>query len=93
MKYIASDELEGRMTGSREALQMASDYIATYFEGIGLKPIEDNGRYFQEFPFTSGVKIVPDQNHLHIIKKDGEKESTSFEVNSDFTPPVIYRKW
>ena len=85
VKYIASDELEGRMTGSR-GTQMASDYIATYFEGIGLKPIGDNGRYFQGFPFTSGVKIVPDQNHLHIIKKDGEKESTSFEVNKDFTP-------
>ena len=53
VKYIASDELEGRMTGSR-GTQMASDYIATYFEGIGLKPIGDNGRYFQGFPLLQG---------------------------------------
>lgn len=85
VKYIASDELEGRMTGSR-GTQMASDYIAAYFEGIGLKPLGDNGRYFQEFPFTSGVKIVSSQNHLQINKKGNEKKTIEFEVNKDFIP-------
>jgi len=85
VKYIASDELEGRMTGSR-GTQMASDYIAAYFEEIGLKPIGDNKNYFQEFPFTSGVKIVSSQNYLQIKKKGNEKETTEFEVNKDFIP-------
>ena len=85
VKYIASDELEGRMTGSR-GTQMASDYIAAYFEEIGLKTIGDNGSYFQEFPFTSGVKIVSSQNHLQIKKEGHEKETTEFEVNKDFIP-------
>ena len=85
VKYIASDELEGRMTGSR-GTQMASDYIAAYFEEIGLKTIGDKKNYFQEFPFTSGVKIVSSQNHLQINKKGIEKETTEFEVNKDFTP-------
>jgi len=85
VSYIASDELEGRMTGSR-GTQMASDYIAAYFKEIGLKAIGDNGSYFQEFPFTSGVKIVSSQNHLQIRKEGGEKETTEFEVNKDFIP-------
>ena len=85
VKYIASDELEGRMTGSR-GTQMASDYIAAYFEEIGLKAISDNKNYFQEFPFTSGVKIVSSQNHLQIKKEGHEKETTEFEVNKDFIP-------
>ena len=85
VKYIASDELEGRMTGSR-GTQMASDYIATYFEEIGLKPIGDNKNYFQEFPFTSGVKILSSQNHFQIRKEGNEKGTTTFEVNKDFTP-------
>ena len=85
VKYIASDELEGRMTGSR-GTQMASDYIAAYFEEIGLKAIGDNKNYFQEFPFTSGVKIVSSQNHLQIKKEGHEKETTEFEVNKDFIP-------
>ncbi len=85
VNYIASDELEGRMTGSR-GTQMASDYIAAYFEEIGLKAIGDNKNYFQEFPFTSGVKIIPDQNRLQIKKEGNEKGTTNFEVNKDFTP-------
>ncbi|MCR4321316.1 MAG: M28 family peptidase [Candidatus Brocadiaceae bacterium] len=85
VKYIASDELEGRMTGSR-GTQMASDYIVAYFKEIGLKAIGGNGSYFQEFPFTSGVKIVSSQNHLQIRKEGNEKETTKFEVNKDFTP-------
>jgi len=85
VKYIASDELEGRMTGSR-GTQMASDYITAYFEEIGLKAIGDDGSYFQEFPFTSGVKIVSSQNNLQIRKEDNEKGTTKFEVNKDFTP-------
>ena len=85
VKYIASDELGGRMTGSMGA-QMASDYIAAYFEEIGLKAIGDSESYFQEFPFTSGVKIVSSQNHLQIKKEGHEKEITEFEVNKDFIP-------
>lgn len=85
VNYIASDELEGRMTGSR-GTQMASDYIAAYFKEIGLKAIGDNKNYFQEFPFTSGVKIISSQNNLQIRKEDNEKGTTTFEVNKDFTP-------
>lgn len=85
VQYLASDELEGRLTGSRGA-QMASSYIADYFKNIGLKPFGDKGTYFQEFPFVSGVKLIPDKNHFQIIKKGNTSETLHFDVNKDFLP-------
>lgn len=50
VEYLASDELEGRNTGSKgEAL--AADYVANRFEKIGLEP-KGIGNYFQTFRFT-----------------------------------------
>lgn len=85
VKYLASDELEGRMTGSR-GTQMAAQYIAGYFHEIGLKPLGNKGRYFQEFPFISGSKFVPSQNHLQIMREGKGTETVSFEVERDFLP-------
>ncbi|NUO07305.1 MAG: M28 family peptidase [Candidatus Brocadia sp.] len=83
VQYLASDELEGRMTGTK-GTQMAAQYIVHYFKEIGLKPIGDNGSYFQEFPFISGSKIIRYQNHLEILKNG--KELIKYEVDKDFLP-------
>lgn len=83
--YLASDELEGRMTGSR-GTQMAAHFIAGYFNEIGLKPLGDKGSYFQEFPFVSGSRYIPEQNSLHLIKEGKGTETVSFEVEKDFLP-------
>ena len=85
VSYIASDELEGRMTGSK-GTQLASDYIADYFKEIGLKAMGDGNGYFQEFPFTSGVKIASGQNLLQVRKTGNEKETAAYEVSKDFAP-------
>lgn len=85
VSYLASDELEGRLTGTKGAW-MAADYIADYFQKTGLKPQSENGSYFQEFPFVTGAKIIPEQNRLHVVKEDAEKETIQFEVNRDFVP-------
>ena len=45
LKYIASDELEGRKTPSR-GLDLAAEYIAKQFRAAGLEPAGDDG-YFQ----------------------------------------------
>lgn len=85
VQYLASDELEGRLTGTRGA-QLAANYIADYFKGIGLKAIDDNRGYFQEFPFIAGTKIVPGKNHFQITERGTEKETIQFEVGKDFVP-------
>jgi len=45
-KYLASDELKGRGTGTKE-IRIAANYIAEQFKTIGLQPL-DRSSYFQE---------------------------------------------
>lgn len=54
LQFLASDELEGRETGTRGE-KLAALYIATEMERIGLKPFGDNGTYFQNIKLVSGT--------------------------------------
>jgi Zn-dependent M28 family amino/carboxypeptidase len=56
VKYLASDELEGRGTGQKGG-DLAAAYIATQFKNYGLKPAGENGSYFQNVPMV-GVKTL-----------------------------------
>lgn len=78
IKYLASDELEGRFTGT-EQCHIAAEYIAKEFEKAGLQPTF-NGSYFQEFPFISDIKLG--DNYCEVINE----EKISLKVNNDFTP-------
>jgi len=78
IKYLASDELEGRLTGT-EQCRIAAEYIAKEFEKAGLEPAF-NGSYFQEFPFISDIQLG--KNSFEIISK----EKFSLEVEKDFIP-------
>ncbi len=49
--FLASDLLEGRDTPSR-GLDIAAEYIAAQFRGIGLEPAGDDG-YFQTATLTT----------------------------------------
>lgn len=84
VEYLASDELEGRMTGSAGA-RKAADYIAARFAEIGLKPAGDDGTFFQEFPFTSGVELVAGANRLSVVT-EAAPEGRVLELDKDFRP-------
>jgi len=59
ISFLASDDLAGRNAGSRED-HIATDYIASEFMRLGLKPMGDDGTYFQ------GMELVtasPDAEH------------------------------
>ncbi|HTZ48388.1 MAG TPA: M28 family peptidase [Verrucomicrobiae bacterium] len=58
VKYLASDELEGRGMNQKGS-DLAADYIAAQFKSYGLKPAGENGTYFQIVPMV-GVKTLPD---------------------------------
>lgn len=68
INYLASDELQGRMTGTPE-LYKAADYLKKEFESYGLKPLFD-GSYFQEFPFIEKLELGTN-NFLSIDIKNG----------------------
>ncbi|WP_417665590.1 M28 family metallopeptidase [Pseudidiomarina sp.] len=50
LEFLASDDLEGRDTGSR-GHEIAAKYIATEFKSLGLEPAGDDGTYFQRIKF------------------------------------------
>ncbi|MCY1034384.1 M28 family metallopeptidase [Corallococcus sp. BB11-1] len=57
VRFLASDLLEGRGPGTRgDAL--AQEYIATQFEGLGLKPGAPDGGYLQRFDLV-GINSHP----------------------------------
>jgi Peptidase family M28/PDZ domain/PA domain len=58
IKYLASDELEGRGDGA-PGLEKAADYIAKNFRSSGLEPAGDNGTFFQRFELISGLSLEP----------------------------------
>ena len=52
LEIIASDEMEGRETGT-EGQRKAADFIAAHFEKLGLPTVGDDDSYFQKIAFTS----------------------------------------
>lgn len=80
VNYLASDELEGRMTGTQE-LYKAAVYIQSEFERYGLYPLFD-GSYLQEFPFIAGIELG-DNISLTI---NSENKSKPLSMRSDYFP-------
>src|SRR5271167_4216635 len=68
VKYLSSDELEGRGTGQKGG-DAAADYIAAQFKSYGLKPGGEKGSYFQDVPMV-GVKTLP-QTSFTLMPQNG----------------------
>jgi hypothetical protein len=80
VRYLASDELKGRGTGTPE-LDKAADYIAKEFKEARLQA--PNGRdYFQEFTVTTRAKVGT-KNRFEYAGA-GRKRTLKFQT--DFTP-------
>jgi Zn-dependent M28 family amino/carboxypeptidase len=58
VKYLSSDELEGRGMNQKGG-DLAAEYIAAQFKSYGLKPAGENGTYFQQVPMV-GMKTLAD---------------------------------
>jgi hypothetical protein len=56
VKYLSSDDLEGRGNGSK-GLERAAEYIAKQFETAGLKPGGSAGGWFQPFELVTGLTV------------------------------------
>jgi membrane dipeptidase len=52
IKFLASDELKGRKSGTPE-YRRAAEYMAAEMQKAGLKPGGENGTWFQEVPFKT----------------------------------------
>jgi Peptidase family M28/PDZ domain len=79
VKYLASDELEGRGDGA-PGLEKAADYIATQFRAGGLEPAGDDGTFFQRFELVSGLSIEPG----NIVTLTTPRKSVSLQIGRDY---------
>ena len=83
VEFLASEELAGRMTGSVGS-RLAADYLAAQLQRAGVQPGGNNGTFFQEFEFSAGVRVLPEENSLLLQKKEGD--STALVLDKDFRP-------
>lgn len=82
IKYLASDELEGRGVGLK-GLDLAADYIRDEFLKAGLHVDAVNGGPFQSFTMHVGADLGP-VNTLELVGPDNQKLSPT--LNTDFVP-------
>ncbi len=82
VKYLASDELEGRSSGT-EGNRKAAQYLADQFKLYGLEPAGDSATYFQNFDFVSAVKLGA-ANSFVVSPKKGKP--LSLKADQDFRP-------
>lgn len=79
LSAIAADSMEGRETGTRGQI-MAAEYLAERYRSMGLKPVGDNGTYYQNFDLSATKR---DSTVFKTYKvADGEKELIERSVES-----------
>ncbi|HEY5913257.1 MAG TPA: M28 family peptidase [Verrucomicrobiae bacterium] len=83
VSYLASDELEGRLAGSRGA-ELAAEYIAEQMKRIGLQPVGTNEGLFQRYDFNAGARVLTNANRLVVTPAGGTP--VEFTVEKDFRP-------
>src|SRR5262245_40513182 len=80
VKFLASDAMRGRATGSPE-LEKAAAYIAKQFKAAGLQPLDGKG-YLQALPVTTNGK--PGASNRFEYSENGK--TTALKFNEDFIP-------
>jgi hypothetical protein len=79
IKYLASDELEGRWAGAA-GNEKAADYIAQKLQEFGVSPGGDDGAYLQSFKFVSTVR----QGDANALTFDFNGAKEELEAGVDF---------
>ena len=78
--FLASDELEGRETGTRGE-KLAAMFIASELQKYGIKPYGDNGTYFQNIKLTSNT--YDSGSKIFFASADGSGKM-EFALGNDF---------
>lgn len=82
--YLASDDLEGRRTGT-EGEKLAYEYISKQFTDIGLLPKGDNASYVQAFEVNEGREVNPPSHFIidgHDLALNTEYFPLHFSANA-----------
>ena len=92
VRYLADDALEGREVGTPGA-RCAADFIAAYFQDLGLEGAGPDGSFFQSFEVQMG-SVLGDGNSLFVsgmalTLKEGWTPF-GFSASGTVTAPLIY---
>ena len=86
IKVLASDEFQGRLTGS-PGYRKAADYVARGFERAGLKPAGSAG-YLQNVAFEVQT-IQSERSHASLIGSGGV---APIDLSNDFVPSTTVQQ-
>lgn len=98
MQFLAADQLAGRETGSKEH-EIASLYIATQLQALGLEPAGDNGSYYQRVPLRQAR--LAQESAKFTLHTDGKDTQLSYPkafftgpslqyTQTDITAPLVF---
>lgn len=94
--YLASDKLEGRLTGT-EGEKLAADFIIDRMKKVGLQPFGTDSKFTSPFTFTAGVH-AGEGNLLELLSVEGNphvpaaerlkaaKAGAPLALNKEFLP-------
>ena len=84
VEFLASEELQGRLTGSSGA-HLASEFVANHFKNVGLQPLTGAKDFFQPFEFSSGVRVLTNQNTAS-LRAGTNTSPAPLALDQDFRP-------
>jgi hypothetical protein len=93
VEILASDKLDGRLTGSAGE-RLAAEYLVAQLQKIGAKPVPGQTDYRVPFEFTAGSKDAGSK--ISLTYADGKSgvvataRALSFSGNGDSTGPVVF---
>jgi len=82
VKMLASDKFEGRATGSKGE-KKATEYIVRQFKKLGLKPVGENGGWFQTVSMPAGYEVGKKTSFR--VKLPGKKKK-KLTLGADYYP-------
>jgi hypothetical protein len=82
VRYLASDELEGRGL-TTQGINKAAEYIAEQFRQVGLKTEVFDKSPFQQFEVVTSTKLTP-PNSTALVAADGKQ--IELKLGGDYTP-------
>ncbi|MDZ7267995.1 MAG: M28 family peptidase [candidate division KSB1 bacterium] len=81
VNYLASDQLEGRLSGTAGG-DLAANYIAAEFKRFQLEPAGGQSSYFQKFDFIGDLELGPN----NLLRGTRGAADTTWKVGVDFMP-------
>ncbi len=84
VKYLSSDPLKGRATGSPE-LDKAADYIASKFHDSGLQPLHGSS-YYQDFVVTTSARLGSHNSLVIPGVRGGTHLKKALRLQKDYIP-------